>query len=242
MPFVVKLKFAMPFDAVVVFAKYPVPGKVKSRLGAAIGPGRAAALYGLFLRYLSWRLRRLPKGLALFIAVDPPGARQRILSFFPYSHRTRFFPQKGEDLGARMLNATRDAQRRGARKVLIIGSDCLEISVGHLTKGLEQLGEKDLVLGKAKDGGYYLLGWKKPVPKCFKGVAWSTETVLRRTTFNARKAGLSVGFLSTLPDVDEIGDLRRLARGLDSRNPVTRPLGRACRQALLGSVHRINDL
>ena len=221
----------MPFDALVVFAKMPKAGKVKSRLGAAIGPDRAALLYGLFLRYLSWRLQKLPLGLQLFIVVDPPGASRRILRYFPYFSGPQVFPQRGKDLGARMLNATRAAQRRGARKVLIIGSDCLEISVAHLKRGLELLDRKDLVLGKARDGGYYLLGWKRPAPVCFRGVVWSTAQVLDRTVSNAEKGGLSAGFLPVLSDVDEVKDLRRLGRRLDPRNPITRFLRRACPDA-----------
>ncbi len=214
----------MPFDAVVVFAKAPAPGRVKTRLGACLGLRRAARLYGLFLTYLSWNLRRLPAGLKLFLATDPPGAGKKILRHFPHSQPAAVFTQKGKDLGARMLNAAREAKRLGARKVLLIGSDCLELSVRHLGEALRLLGRKDLVLGPARDGGFYLLGWKKAEPGCFKGVVWSTRKVFGRAAANAAKGGLSLGRLPALADVDEAADLGRLARRLDPENPATRPL------------------
>lgn len=126
-----------------------------------------------------------------------------------------------------MLQATEEVKRRGARKVLIIGSDCLELSVGHLREGLKLLDRKDLVLGPAKDGGYYLVGWKRPLPACFKGVAWGTSRVLQKTVGNARKQGLTAGFLGVLSDVDRTEDLPRLFRKLDGRNPATRSLREA---------------
>lgn len=214
----------MPFDAVVVFAKAPAPGRVKTRLGTALGPHRAAQIYGLFLRYLSFTLRRLSPDLHLFIAADPPGASRTLRRFFAPAKPKAVFPQKGPDLGGRMLNATREAQKRGAKKVLLIGSDCLELSLPHLRSASKLLDRKDLVLGPARDGGYYLLGWKRPEPGCFKGVVWSTSAVFRRTAANARKRGLSLGRLPVLSDVDEAGDLKRLGRRLDPRNPATAPL------------------
>jgi rSAM/selenodomain-associated transferase 1 len=219
----------MAFDALVLFAKVPKPGRVKTRLGAVIGKPQAARLYGLFLKYLSWRLRKLPPELKLFIAVDPPGGQRQIPAFFPYSRKPLVFAQRGRDLGVRMLNASREAKKRGAQKVLLIGSDCLELPVSYLTKGLKLLGNKDLVLGRALDGGYYLVGWKRVIPGCFKGVAWGKSQVLGQTVRNARKAGLSVGFLPALSDVDREEDLPRLLRKLDSQNPIARFLKKALR-------------
>ncbi len=217
----------MAFDALVVFAKLPRAGKVKSRLGETIGQDRAARLYGLFLRYLSWQFRRLPPNLKLMIAVDPPSALKKIRAYFPYSRKAWVFAQRGGDLGARMLHATAGAKRRGAGKVLLIGSDCLEVKPGHLEKARQLLDRKPLVLGRAKDGGYYLLGWQKPIPACFKGIAWSTPKVFRKTVWNARKRGVTIGTLPTLSDVDEWKDWKRTLRRLDPRNPATGPLRRA---------------
>lgn len=230
----VQRKPAVPFDALVVFAKEPLPGKVKTRMGKVLGHGRAARLYGLFLRYLSARLRKLPGGLRLFIAADPPRSQAKILRCFRGA-RPRAFAQRGRDLGNRMLNATRDAQKRGARKVLLIGSDCLELSPSHLRMALALLEKKDLVLGPSRDGGYYLVGWKKPLPACFKGVAWSTPSVLRRTLRNAGRAGFTAGLLPVLSDLDEARDLKGLGRRLDYSNPWAQVLGAAVREGLRDS-------
>jgi len=212
------------FDAVVMFAKVPQTGKVKSRLGASIGQAEAALLYGMFLRYLSWQLWKLPKALKPFIAVAPGPYIEGIRKYLPYSPRVPLFRQKGKDLGARMLQATGEARQRGARKVLLIGSDCLELTPGYLSRAQRVLDRKELVLGKARDGGFTLLGWKEPLPSCFKGVAWSSSQVLRKTVWNARKHGVTIGLLPSLADVDEKRDLKRLSRRLDERNPVTKVL------------------
>jgi rSAM/selenodomain-associated transferase 1 len=208
------------FDALVIFVKVPEPGRVKSRLGQKIGFQKAAQLYGLFLQYLSWQFRELPPGLRLWIAVSPPRSHPKILKFLPYSKKAALFGQKGKDLGERLMHATRTAQKAGAGKVLLIGSDCLEINRNHLRKACSLLGKKELVLGPAKDGGYYLIGWKEPLPACLKGVAWSTAKVLKQTIRNARRKGYSIGLLPALADVDRWEDLRRLASRLDARNPV----------------------
>jgi uncharacterized protein len=214
----------LSFDAVVVFAKVPEPGKVKSRLGRAIGHEKAANLYGLFLKYLSWRLKKLPPGLKLFVAVDPARGLHQILRFFPYSKGAIAFGQRGGNLGTRMLNATRDAQKRGAQKVLIIGSDCLELSARHLDRARRLLSRKDLVLGPTRDGGYYLVGSKRPFVSCFKGIAWSTSRVLAQTLQKARQKGVTTRLLPRLFDVDEARDLVRLARKLKPGNPWAGPI------------------
>ncbi|HEY5038224.1 MAG TPA: TIGR04282 family arsenosugar biosynthesis glycosyltransferase [bacterium] len=213
-----------PFDAVVVFAKMPEPGKVKSRLGRTIGDEKAAKLYGLFLKYLSWQLKSLPPGLKLFIAVAPARGSKRILRYFPYSQGVIVLGQKGGNLGTRILNATRDVQKRGAQKVLIIGSDCLELSARHLDRARRLLNRKDLVLGPTGDGGYYLVGSKRLFVSCFKGIAWSTSRVLYQTLQKARQGGATTGLLPRLFDVDEAQDLIRLARKLKTRNPWAGPI------------------
>jgi len=212
----------VPFDALVLFAKVPQPGRVKTRLGREIGASQASELYALFLKYLSWNFRRLPGGLRLFIAVHPRGGRKAIRRFFPWQRNPRVFAQKGADLGERMLRATRAVSRLGARKVLLAGSDCLELKSGHLRRALGFLEHKELVLGKALDGGYYLLGWKRPRMECFKGVAWGTSRVLEKTLWNGRKLGFNIGLLPALSDVDAKKDLPRLGRRLDRRNPLSK--------------------
>ena len=123
-----------------------------------------------------------------------------------------------------MLNATRKVQKRGAQKVLIVGSDCLELSVRHLERARRLLSHKDLVLGPARDGGYYLLGWKKPLPGCFRKIVWSRSDVFQKTRTNAKRGGFAMGLLSVLADVDEKKDLKRLGKRLDRRNPETKRL------------------
>ncbi len=108
--------------------------------------------------------------------------------------------------------------------MLLIGSDCLELTPGHLEQARDLLERKDLVLGPARDGGYYLIAWKKPLPTCLRGVAWGGGEVFSKTLRNARQGGYSVGILDPLSDVDEWEDLKGVPSKLNPRNPFTAPL------------------
>ena len=127
------------------------------------------------------------------------------------------FPQRGENLGERLDNAFVDLLSRRYAGVLIVGSDLPTLPVEYLDLAAAQLTALDdpVVLGPARDGGYYLIGLRRPHPELFRGVAWSTERVLSETIAIARGSGLQVSFVPEWYDIDSVEDLRRATAGAD---------------------------
>ena len=115
--------------------------------------------------------------------------------------------QGGEDLGERMKNAFKDSFQNGYHSVCIIGTDCADLKTCHLVEAFECLKSSDLVVGPAKDGGYYLLGMNQLHAELFRNKKWSTSSVCRDTLKDAANLRLSVSILEELSDVDEIGDV-----------------------------------
>ncbi|MEO6245967.1 MAG: TIGR04283 family arsenosugar biosynthesis glycosyltransferase, partial [Opitutaceae bacterium] len=111
------------------------------------------------------------------------------------------------DLGARMERATREALSEGAKSVVVIGADCPQLTGPDLSAALARLREHDVVLGPAIDGGYYLIGLRRPQPELFRDIAWSTATVLAQTLATAKRSALQCHLLKRLGDVDQPHDL-----------------------------------
>jgi len=135
-----------------------------------------------------------------------------------------FRPQGAGDLGERMARAFRGAFECDAARVVLVGTDCPGLTEGLLGDAFESLRHTDLVLGPARDGGYYLIGLRKTTPGLFTGVPWGTEKVLERTKEIADGLGLSVRLLDLLDDVDRPEDLaiwREASKGgpASSRSP-----------------------
>lgn len=203
-----------------VFVKAPVPGQVKTRLAMELGANQATELY----RRLG---RQVVQGVVgeeyeTVVWYAPPSDAPLVRAWLDGLGVTRFLLQSGADLGDRLCTAFAKHFREGARRVVIIGSDCPGIDAGLVAQALAALGRHDLVLGPAWDGGYYLIGMKRPHEFLFEGIAWSTSSVAEETATRARAAGLSCHLLLTLRDVDTGADAR--AAGLPAS--CWRPLGR----------------
>lgn len=194
--------------AVIVFQKFPEPGKVKTRLAKSIGNEKATNLYRFLIDHTHQQLTAL--GAAVFVFHKGPVPK----SDYP-AIQYSFHPQEGEDLGAKMDHAFQTVFQKGFKKALIIGTDCYELQAQHLEKAFSELDHLDLVLGPARDGGYYLMGLKTHVPQLFQGIAWSTGTVLETTLKKAEDSGLKTTLLETLSDVDRYEDLGELRDMLD---------------------------
>ena len=117
-------------------------------------------------------------------------------------------PQSGGDLGARMAAAIADAISGGAERVVVIGTDCPDVTPDVVAAAFTRLGAADVVLGPASDGGYYLIGMSRPHRVLFEGVPWSSATTLRATLARARAGGLSVALLDERRDIDTAEDWR----------------------------------
>ena len=195
--------------ALLLFARDPFRGPVKTRLAAALGRPSAANLYRGFLEDLTQRFRAGPPADLRALVVAPPGAGDELRRLLPSGYR--WWVQEGEDLGERMSWALARAFEAGSRSVVLIGTDaptlprrCVSRAFACLERGA------DVVLGPALDGGYYLIGLRAPRPDLFRLPCWSTAEVLRGTLKRARRAGLSVRLLAPWYDVDTARDLRLL--------------------------------
>ena len=120
--------------------------------------------------------------------------------------------QNGADLGERMQNAFAEAFARGQQRVLIIGSDCVELETYMIKEAFAVLENNDVVIGPAKDGGYYLLGMRKFYPTLFENKPWSSEDLLMDTIIDLKKLNAPYYLLKTLSDIDHVEDLALMSK------------------------------
>ncbi|HLG60553.1 MAG TPA: TIGR04282 family arsenosugar biosynthesis glycosyltransferase [Ktedonosporobacter sp.] len=204
--------------ALVIMARYPEKGKIKTRLARSIGEEGTLCLYQAFLTDLAWRFANWT--CHLHWAYTPPEAD---FNAFVASLATldassiSSFAQEGPDLGARLYHAFRFTQSRQFQRTILIGSDSPQISRTIITQAQEALDSVDVVLGPAEDGGYYLIAMKEP-HDLFSDIPMSTDAVLRMTLERAQRLGLSVHLLEPLFDVDELPELLRLVHLLQERS------------------------
>jgi rSAM/selenodomain-associated transferase 1 len=197
---------ALPAAHLLVFAREPELGRVKTRLAAGIGAEAALAVYRELLALTAAAVTAAQVPATVWLAEAPAGAD-------PAQPRPewpglpwRVQPAAGA-LGERMAQAFGEAFAAGAGRVVIIGTDCPGLSAELLRQAFDQLLSHELVVGPADDGGYYLLGMNTLHNKLFANKAWSTDTVLPDTLADAARLGLRVAQLPTLHDVDSAQDL-----------------------------------
>ena len=192
-----------------VFAKAPRPGEVKTRLARSLGRGgapdheAAAALYRWMGRLIVDNVAEAPA--ILTVCYDPPGAEAEIRDWFGPAPR-RYWPQGEGDLGERMSRMFTHAFER-TNRVVVIGTDTPAVDAGTVARALVALDTADVVLGPSRDGGYYLMALRKACPALFSGIQWSTGSVLAETMARARTLGLRVTFLEVETDIDTAADL-----------------------------------
>jgi rSAM/selenodomain-associated transferase 1 len=188
---------------IVVFAKAPVPGRVKTRLIPALGAQGAARLAGEMLARTLEEAKA--SGLRVELCGEPDAA-----GWGAHLPDVPFVAQGEGDLGARLARAAQRVIGEG-EAVLLIGADCPDLDRSLLRAAAEALESHDAVMHPAKDGGYVLLGLRRFDPSIFEDIAWSTETVAARTLERLSALGWSVRLGQTLADVDEPDDLALLA-------------------------------
>jgi hypothetical protein len=193
-----------PAAQVVVMAKYPTVGAVKTRLAAEIGADAACGLHRAFVLDLAARLEE--SGLPVTWAFWPPDS-----PFPPLVAPAPCIAQAGGDLGARMEAAIRTCFAARPLPVLVIGVDSPHLDLRLLHEAAAALRtDCDVALGPALDGGYYLIGLRTPDPTPFTGVPWGTGVVLEKTLGRLRAAGRRVRLLPPTFDVDDGEGLRAL--------------------------------
>jgi rSAM/selenodomain-associated transferase 1 len=189
--------------AVLVFVRAPEAGRVKTRLAAEIGAAAALRVYVRLAEHAVAAARA--SGASVRVHFTPAEAGEAVRGWLGGS--AEYLPQREGDLGERMRRAFDEAFAAGHGQVVVVGSDLPDVSADLLRRAFALLERHEAVLGPARDGGYYLLGLRRPVPDVFEGIAWSTPEVFAATVARLRAAGIEPALLETLADVDEAEDL-----------------------------------
>lgn len=196
--------------ALLLFLKFPTPGRVKTRLADDLGPDGAAAAYRDMVDAVLANLSGLDADLRILF--DPPDARSETIAWLTPPLASAgvtapvFRPQSAGDLGTRLEHAFAEAFAEGYHQVAAIGSDCITITPSILRNAWGALESHDAVLGPTEDGGYYLLGTRAHGPELFRNIPWSSESTLAATLSAAEASALSVAELPRLTDIDTLAD------------------------------------
>lgn len=190
----------MPQNTLLIFVKNSVPGKTKTRLAKSIGDQKALKVYHKLVEHTHAVTHPLQANKEVWYSSNIQ--QDDIWQNEGFTKKI----QKGDDLGERMKHAFKEAFEGTAKKAVIIGSDNAEITSEIIEKAFKALDEIDIVIGPAKDGGYYLLGMKKYQPQVFDGIEWSTDKVLDSTIQIIKEYGNTFALLKALNDVDTIDD------------------------------------
>lgn len=196
--------------AVICFTRVPKPGVTKTRLLPVLKPEQCAGLHWAFLRDLTEIYKQLDAHL--FVAYTPDADWESLKSVFPPAG---YIPQKGKDLGEKMYRAIKKVTELGYESVILTGTDLPMMTKTHLESGFAVLEEKDIAIGPTSDGGYYLIGMKKPVRDVFRVEGYGGSSVFENTVAAAEDAGLSVGIALSCDDVDTPEDLWNLTKTMD---------------------------
>lgn len=188
-------------EALIIFVRHPELGKVKTRLAKDIGDAAALNVYQRLLAYTHSVTLPLPCNRFVFYAGEI--AENDIWNTPPYFKKQ----QQGSDLGERIKNAFQELFVQGYERVIIIGSDCPQVTTDLLHHAFSLLWKNETVIGPSHDGGYYLLGLTRLIPGIFENKNWSTESVFNETMATLRTENSIYEILPVLRDVDRVEDL-----------------------------------
>ncbi|MDB5047691.1 MAG: hypothetical protein JWO30_762 [Fibrobacteres bacterium] len=191
---------------VLIFAKYPESGRCKTRLAKGVGDENALRIYRALLDHTLDTVRATPYRKVLM--VDPPERAADASEWAP--GMDAYLPQSSGDLGQRMESAVEAAFTRGAKKIILLGSDCPQISKDSVISTFDALNRYDVVLGPTDDGGYYLLGLKEVNASLFRNIPWSSEKVFEKTLNILKFQTLSYLLQNAFSDVDTLEDFNRV--------------------------------
>lgn len=193
-------------NGLIIFQKNAVLGKVKTRIAKKIGDQKALEIYEELSKYTHQVCSSVEASKYIYFSDFIPSASNP--SVKDHFHAI----QSGIDLGSKMKNAFQDLFAHNFEKVVLIGTDCGEIESKHLEEAFQLLESFEVVLGPARDGGYYLVGLKIQIQSIFENIPWSTAQVLLLTLEKLDKAQINYSLLDLLSDVDEWEDWIRLNR------------------------------
>lgn len=183
----------------IIFARNPVQGKVKTRLAQGVGDEEALKIYHELLDFTIEESSKVSADKILYYS-----------DFLPEQNLNNDFTlalQTGEDLGERMKNAFSVGFKKGYGRIILIGSDSFEIDANDIQKAFFMLNDKDTVIGPATDGGYYLIGLKTPFEPIFVNKPWSTDVIFKRTYLELMLYNKTIALLEEKSDIDTLEDL-----------------------------------
>jgi uncharacterized protein len=213
----------MPGELLILFTRYPVAGKAKTRLIPALGADGAAQLQRQMTMHTLAMAWRCDVAVQVCFCGGTIGQMRDWLGDGPDYQPPDYQPQGEGDLGDRMTGAFKLAFGQGYDRVMIIGTDCPGIDADLVRDGLHRLRQKDLVFGVASDGGYYLVGMRRLIPEIFQDIPWSSELVLVKTLLIADTLDFTYDLLKTLSDIDRPEDLEGLCAFPSLFPPSTKP-------------------
>ena len=197
-------------DVLIIFVKYPKPGSVKTRLAKQIGKEKAALLYHFLVKTVLARTKS--RGYSRIIFYSPEIPKKRFKEWLGGDFI--FYPQKGSNLGKRLLGAFKFIFKHDAKRIVCIGTDSPLINSRIIDQAFRILRNKQCVLGPADDGGYYLIGLSSLNEGIFKGISWGAKKVFRQTLEKIKSRKIEYGILDKSFDIDTYEDIAILRKGL----------------------------
>jgi rSAM/selenodomain-associated transferase 1 len=194
-------------QSLIIFTRYPEVGKTKTRLIPVIGAEKAANLQRRMTELTLKTAEELKLRLALNIYIYFAGGNLNLMKKW-LGKNWLFYPQSEGDLGQKMYSALIDSFARKNQASIIIGIDCPTLNMEILTRAFQKIKNYDLVIGKADDGGYYLIGLNQPRLDLFTNINWGTSRVFEQTITIAKELNLSIYNLPILRDIDRPEDLQ----------------------------------
>ena len=204
----------------VIMAKQPAVGETKTRLTPPLTPEEAAMLYEALLQDTVELVTRV-EGAQLAIAITPPEAIGSFRDLSPPD--AILLPVTGQDIGECLGYVLDHLLAAGCSQAIAVNSDGPTLPADYLRQAIVQLETADVVLGPSEDGGYYLIGLKRPWAELFQDITWSTDQVTQQTLARADAMGLTVALLPSWYDVDTGADLERLQAELVELPPEALP-------------------
>ncbi len=193
--------------AIIVFTKFPVEGKVKTRLAKNMGNKFAVSFYRVCAEHTFKELIKVKEtGSELFLFYSEENEIEQVMNWA--GNNFNYYSQQGNDLGLKMYNAFETVFKKGYKKVIIVGTDAPDVSMNLVQSVISVLDNYSVVIGPANDGGYYLLGFKSKLIDLFSGIEWSTNSVFDNTIEKLNRSKINYFMLDELTDIDTAEDLQ----------------------------------
>lgn len=190
--------------SLILFTRFPEPGQTKTRLEPSLGPTGAADLHRALVLHAMATAESARSNVNFRLEIHHTGEQAPMRNWLGENHVYR--PQSDGDLGARMLASL----ERASSPAVLMGTDCPGISTETLAKAFQILEQKQVVLGPAADGGYYLVGMQQPRSDIFRDMPWGSDRILGLTRDRLQESGVTWGETETLIDIDRPEDLQWL--------------------------------